>query len=42
MESAADNRLSAIVAAYNRAADKALAEIVAGTNLALRTHVRPD
>jgi cholesterol transport system auxiliary component len=30
-QAASDNRLSAIVDAYNRAADKALAEIIAGT-----------
>lgn len=35
-EAAADNRMSAIVDAYNRAADKALAEIAAGTAQALR------
>jgi cholesterol transport system auxiliary component len=35
-ETAADNRMSAIVAAYNRAADRALAEIVAGTAAALK------
>jgi ABC-type uncharacterized transport system auxiliary subunit len=35
-EAAAENRLSAIVSAYNRAADKALAEIAAGTALALK------
>jgi cholesterol transport system auxiliary component len=35
-ETAADNRMTAIVDAYNRAADKALAEIAAGTAQALR------
>ena len=34
-EAAADNRMTAIVDAYNRAADKALAEIAAGTAQAL-------
>jgi cholesterol transport system auxiliary component len=34
-EAAADNRMSAIVEAYNRAADKALAEIAAGAAQAL-------
>jgi ABC-type uncharacterized transport system auxiliary subunit len=34
-ETAADNRMSAIVDAYNRAADKALAEIAMGTAQAL-------
>jgi cholesterol transport system auxiliary component len=34
-EAAADNRMSAIVDAYNRAADKALAEIAAGVAKAL-------
>jgi ABC-type uncharacterized transport system auxiliary subunit len=34
-EAAADNRMTAIVEAYNRAADKALAEIAAGTAQAL-------
>lgn len=34
-EAAADNRMSAIVDAYNRAADKALAEIAAGAAQAL-------
>ncbi len=34
-EAAADNRMTAIVDAYNRAADKALAEIAVGTALAL-------
>jgi cholesterol transport system auxiliary component len=34
-EAASENRLSAIVSAYNRAADRALAEIAAGTALAL-------
>jgi ABC-type uncharacterized transport system auxiliary subunit len=35
-EAAADNRMSAIVDAYNRAADKALAEIAAGVAQALQ------
>jgi cholesterol transport system auxiliary component len=35
-EAAADNRMTAIVDAYNRAADKAFAEIAAGTAQALR------
>jgi ABC-type uncharacterized transport system auxiliary subunit len=35
-EAAADNRLSAIIDAYNRAADKALAELVADTAAALQ------
>jgi len=34
-EAAADNRMTAIVDAYNRAADKALGEIAAGTAQAL-------
>jgi cholesterol transport system auxiliary component len=37
-EAAADNRMTAIVDAYNRAADKALSEIAAGTALALSVH----
>jgi cholesterol transport system auxiliary component len=37
-EAAADNRMTAIVDAYNRAADKALAEIAAGTAQALSVH----
>ena len=35
-QAASDNRLSAIVAAYNRAAENALAEIIAGTVQALK------
>jgi cholesterol transport system auxiliary component len=37
-EAAADNRMSAIVDAYNRAADKALAEIAEGVATALQTN----
>jgi cholesterol transport system auxiliary component len=37
-EAAADNRMSAIVDAYNRAADKALAQIAVGTAQALAGH----
>jgi cholesterol transport system auxiliary component len=37
-EAAADNRMSAIVDAYNRAADKALAEIAVGTAQTLSAH----
>jgi cholesterol transport system auxiliary component len=36
-EAAADNRMSAIIDAYNRAADKALAEIAAGAAQVLNT-----
>jgi ABC-type uncharacterized transport system auxiliary subunit len=37
-EAAADNRMTAIVDAYNRAADKALSEIAAGTAQTLSVH----
>jgi ABC-type uncharacterized transport system auxiliary subunit len=36
-EAAAENRMSAIVDAYNRAADKALTELAAGTLVALKS-----